>query len=139
MDSSSLTLLVSELSALAATYVPPTGHDAASQAPKAALVNLTRKITHSLMDPAMMVQAHSLQMAEMVSVRTLLDLKVFEKMPTDESERITAKELSEQSGVQQALLGKKYIHCTIEDMLSPTQGSLAPAGLLERSLQLTRS
>ncbi|KAI1608644.1 catechol O-methyltransferase [Exophiala viscosa] len=104
MDASTLTSLVSELSALTATYVPSIGHDAPSQASKAALLNLTRKIQHSLMDPAMMVQAHSLQMAEMVSVRTLLDLKVFEKMPTDESQRITAKGLSEQSGVQQALL-----------------------------------
>ncbi|KAK4936215.1 hypothetical protein LTR10_022862 [Elasticomyces elasticus] len=108
MDNSTLTSLVSELSALATAYAPSTGHDAASQAPKVALVNLTRKIQQSLMDPAMMVQAHSLQMAEMVSVRTLLDLKVFEKMPTDESERITGKELSEQSGVQQALLERLF-------------------------------
>jgi hypothetical protein len=52
----------------------------------------------------MMVQAHSLQMAEMVSVRTLLDLEVFENFPAEGT--ITSKDLSEKSGVQQALLGK---------------------------------
>lgn len=105
MAETSLTSLASELSQLAASYVPPTGHDAASLAPKMALVTLAKKIIYSLMDPGMMVQAHSLQMAEMVSVRTLLDLKVFEQMPTEEGKTITAKELSEKSGVQQALLG----------------------------------
>ena len=102
----SLTSLVSELSKLAVGYVPPTGHDAASLAPKAALVSQCKKIMYSLMDPGMMVQAHSLQMAEMVSVRTLLDLKVFEKMPAEEGKTITAAELSEKSGVQAALVGE---------------------------------
>ncbi|KIX06816.1 uncharacterized protein Z518_04792 [Rhinocladiella mackenziei CBS 650.93] len=104
MADSSLTSLTSELSNLAGSYVPPTNHDAASLAPKMALFNLSKKIMYSLMDPGMMVQAHSLQMAEMVSVRTLLDLKVFEKMPTEEGKTITAKELSEKTGVQDALL-----------------------------------
>ncbi|KIW89052.1 uncharacterized protein Z519_10537 [Cladophialophora bantiana CBS 173.52] len=96
--------LVSELSQLASGFVPSTGHDAASLAPKAALVNLSKKIMYLLMDPGMMVQAHSLQMAELVSVRTLLDLKVFEKMPAEEGKTISAKELSEVSGVQDVLL-----------------------------------
>ncbi|KIW28518.1 uncharacterized protein PV07_08177 [Cladophialophora immunda] len=96
--------LINELSQLASNYVPATGHDAASLAPKAALVSLSKKIMHSLMDPGMMVQAHSLQMAELVSVRTLLDLKVFEKMPAEEGKTISAKELSEKSGVQDVLL-----------------------------------
>ncbi|OAG44110.1 hypothetical protein AYO21_01567 [Fonsecaea monophora] len=99
-----LVSLVNELSQLTNNYVPTTGHDAASLAPKAALVSLTRKIMHSLMDPGMIVQAHSLQMAELVSIRTLLDLKVFEKMPVEEGKTISAKELSEVSGVQDALL-----------------------------------
>ncbi|OAL38833.1 hypothetical protein AYO20_02039 [Fonsecaea nubica] len=99
-----LVSLVNELSQLANNYVPTTSHDAASLAPKAALVSLTRKIMHSLMDPGMMVQAHSLQMAELVSIRTLLDLKVFEKMPVEEGKTISARELSEVSGVQDALL-----------------------------------
>ena len=102
----SLASLVAELSSLAASYAPPTGHDAASLAPKAALVSLSRKIMYSLMDPGMMVQAHSLQMAEMVSVRALLDLKVFEKMPAENGKTITAAELSEKSGVQAALIGE---------------------------------
>lgn len=63
---------------------------------------------YSLMDPGMLVQAHSLQMAELVSVRTLLDLKVFEKFPAEGT--ITGKELSEKSGVQQALLGRNALH-----------------------------
>ncbi|KIY02612.1 uncharacterized protein Z520_01077 [Fonsecaea multimorphosa CBS 102226] len=97
--------LVNELSQLASNYVPTTGHDdAASLAPKAALVSLSKKIMYSLMDPGMMVQAHSLAMAELVSVRTLLDLKVFEKMPAEEGKTISAKELSEKSGVQDTLL-----------------------------------
>ncbi|EXJ85180.1 hypothetical protein A1O3_05855 [Capronia epimyces CBS 606.96] len=104
MADPSLTSLVTELAKLAADYVPPTGHDAASQAPKVALVNLSKKIMYSLMDPGMLVQAHSLQMAEMVSIRTLLDLKVFEKIPTGDGQTITAKELSEKSGVQDTLL-----------------------------------
>ncbi len=99
-----LSALVGELSQLASSYVPSAGHDAASLAPKAALINASRKIMYSLMDPGMMVQAHSLQMAELVSVRTLLDLKVFEKFPANGT--ITGKELSEKSGVQQALLGR---------------------------------
>ncbi|EXJ85782.1 hypothetical protein A1O1_06150 [Capronia coronata CBS 617.96] len=105
MTDPSLTSLVAELSKLAAEYVPSDGHDAASQAPKLALVNLSKKIMYSLMDPGMMVQAHSLQMAEMVCIRTLLDLKVFEKMSSEEEGKtITAKELSERSGVQDTLL-----------------------------------
>lgn len=109
MADTSLTTLVVELSKLAADYVPPVGQDATSLASKVALINLTKKIMYSLMDPGMMVQAHSLQMAEMVCIRTLLDLKVFEQMPTQEGQTITTKELSEKSGVQDTLLGKLNI------------------------------
>ena len=101
--SETLTSLVNKLSQLANTCKPSAGHDAASLASKAALINASRKIMYSLMDPGMLVQAHSLQMAEMVSIRTLLDLKVFEKFPSEGT--ITGQELSERSGVQQALLG----------------------------------
>jgi hypothetical protein len=106
-EETSLASLARQLSSLASTYVPSTGHDATSLAPKMALFNTAKKIMYSLMDPGMMVQAHSLQMAEMVSVRTLLDLKVLEKMPkVEEGKTITVQELSEKSGVQEALLGE---------------------------------
>lgn len=106
MTDTTLNSLVTELSRLTLDYATSTGHDAASLAPKLALINLSKKITYSLMDPGMMVQAHSLQMAEMVCVRTLLDLQGFEKMPAEEGTTTTAKELSEASGVQEALLGR---------------------------------
>ncbi|KAL2421756.1 O-methyltransferase gsfC [Exophiala dermatitidis] len=96
--------LVTELSKHANTYVPSTEQDAASSASKAALISLTKRIMHQVMDPGMMVQSHSLQMAELVCIRTLLDLKVFEHLPTEHGQTITAKELSERSGVQEALL-----------------------------------
>lgn len=102
--------LVTELSKHANTYVPSTEQDAASSASKAALISLTKRIMHQVMDPGMMVQAHSLQMAELVCIRTLLDLKVFEHLPTEHGQTITAKELSERSGVQEALLGEYSIH-----------------------------
>ncbi|RVX74920.1 hypothetical protein B0A52_01197 [Exophiala mesophila] len=110
---SPLTALVTELAQLAATYVPSTSHDAASQAPKAALINLAKKIQYSLMDPGQMVQAHSLQMAEQVSVRTLLDLKVFEQFP-EQGRTISVQALSDKTGVQAALL---------ERLLRPLAGS----------------
>lgn len=102
---SSLTALIAELTQIAATYVPSTSHDAAAQAPKAALINLAKKIQYSLMDPGQMVQAHSLQMAEQVSVRTLLDLKVFEQFP-EQGQTISVQALSDKTGAQAALLGK---------------------------------
>lgn len=120
MAASTLTTLVADLSTLAKYYVEPTGHDAASLAPKMALINLSRKIMYTLMDPGMLNQAHSLQMAELVSIRTLLDQKVFEKLPgPEEGKTILAKELAEESGVQQALLGRTNFNSPIDERIKP--------------------
>lgn len=51
-----------------------------------------------------MTQAHSLQMAELVCVRSLLGLKVFEHLPESEGEVIALDTLAEKTGVEGKLL-----------------------------------
>ena len=80
-----------------------------------------------------MTGEHSLQMAELVSVRTLLGLGVFEQMPQEPGKTISLKELSEKSGVEDKLLerllrvtvGSRFITQTAEGEYGHTKFSLA--------------
>ena len=74
-----------------------------SMADKMDMLGVIRQISTSLMDPGTMVQAHCLQMADLVCIRTLLSLKVFEHLPVA-GEGVTLEELSEKTGVEDKLL-----------------------------------
>jgi hypothetical protein len=79
------------------------------QAKKLELIGLAKNLITSLMDGGMLTQTHSLQMAELVCVRSLLGMGVFEKLP--EEGVIGTKELSEKSGVQDKLLDRLMRVC----------------------------
>ena len=96
----SLKDLTANLASEAANYDATSSSAPAS---KFQLLSLVRQISTSLMDPGTMVQAHCLQMADLICIRTLLSLKVFEHVPV-EGEGVSLNELSEKTGVEDKLL-----------------------------------
>ena len=54
--------------------------DPALTAEKLEIISLAKSLIFELMDGGMMTQAHSLQMAELVSIRSLMGMKVFEAL-----------------------------------------------------------
>ncbi len=105
MAATSLKDMAANLADIASKYTPSDdGHDPASMGPKLEMISLCKQIMFSLMDGGMMTGEHSLQMAELVSVRTLMGLGVFEQMPQEPDSKISLKDLSEKSGVEDKLL-----------------------------------
>ena len=96
----SLKDLTASLASKAASYDSTAS---SSMADKMDMLGVIRQISTSLMDPGTMVQSHCLQMADLVCIRTLLSLKVFEHLPVD-GEGVSLEELSEKTGVEDKLL-----------------------------------
>ena len=89
------------------TYPPPP--ELTSQ--KLHLITLAKSLIFELMDGGMMTQAHSLQMAELVSIRSLMGMKVFEALPEKEGEVVSLEELSSTTGVEGKLLERLLRVC----------------------------
>lgn len=95
------------------TYPP----DPALTAKKLELITLAKSLIYELMDGGMMTQAHSLQMAELVSIRSLMGMKVFEALPEAEGEVIGLEELSQKTGVEGNLLERLLRVCVGTDFV----------------------
>jgi hypothetical protein len=104
----SLTDIAAKISDAASKYPvnPPNTYppDPALTAQKLELISLAKSLITNLMDGGMMTQAHSLQMAELVTVRSLMGMKVFEALPDGDEEVVGLDELSEKTGVEGKLL-----------------------------------
>ena len=74
MAQTSVKDMAASLADIASQYTPSDDHDPASMGPKLEMISLCKQIMFSLMDGGMMTGEHSLQMADLVAVRTLLDL-----------------------------------------------------------------
>lgn len=110
----SLADLGAQIAALTSSYpsdaketYPP---DPALQAKKLELIGHAKTLITSLMDGGMLTQAHSLQMAELVCVRSLLGMKVFEHLP-ENGGVMGVEELSTKTAVQAKLLERLLRVC----------------------------
>ena len=114
-EENTLIALAAQISEQAAKYPvnPPTTYppDPALTAQKLSLITLAKSLITELMDGGMMTQAHSLQMAELVSVRSLMGMKVFEALPEEEGKVMGLEELSGKTGVEGKLLERLLRVC----------------------------
>ena len=111
----SLTDIASKIADAAAKYPvnPPDTYppDPALTAQKVELISLAKSLIASLMDGGMMTQAHNLQMAELVSVRSLMAMKVFEALPEGEGEVVSLDDLAGKTGAEGKLLERLLKVC----------------------------